>query len=75
MAPEGWLEVVWRGMHKISGGGTCGCLLHEVQLLPEGGQLGVLLPHRQRDEVQQRHLPVRGFGVQELRGHTRCYGV
>lgn len=46
--------------------GTCRSLLHKVQLLPEGRQLWVLLPHRQRNEVQKCHLPVCRLGVQEL---------
>lgn len=47
---------------------TCGSLLHEVQLMPEGSQVWVFLLHRQGDEVQQCHLPVSGLCVQQLEG-------
>lgn len=45
---------------------TCRGLFHKVELVPEVGQVRVFLLHRQGDEVQQRHLPVSGLGVQQL---------
>lgn len=50
---------------------TCRGLLHEVELMPEVGQVWVFLLHRQGDEMQQGHLPVSGLGVQQLEGGAR----
>lgn len=45
--------------------------VQEVQLCVEGPDLGIFLLDDADDEVQQRLLPVRRFGVQQLRRANR----
>lgn len=45
--------------------------VQEVQLCVEGADLGIFLLDDADDEVQQRLLPVRRFGVQQLRRANR----
>lgn len=45
--------------------------VQEVQLCVEGPDLGIFLLDDADDEVQQRLLPVRRFGVQQLRRVNR----